>query len=111
MKKTFSGTTSGKGAVFEWEGNSKAGAGRNEITASSPPNKLVMRLDMYKPFKAQNTVEFALEPQGGSTNITWAMYGSQPYMAKVMSVFINCDKMVGKDFEEGLASLKTLAEK
>ena len=111
MKRTFSGPASGKGAIFEWDGNRKAGAGRSEITESSPPSRLVMRLDMFKPFKAQNTVEFNLEPQGDATRITWAMRGPQPYVAKVMGTLMDCDKMVGKNFEEGLASLKALAEK
>jgi len=70
-----------------------------------------MALDMLKPFEAHNVVEFTLEPQGGSTNVTWAMRGRQPYMAKLMSTFINCDKMVGSQFEEGLGKLKVLAER
>jgi hypothetical protein len=70
-----------------------------------------MALDMLKPFEAHNVVEFTLEPKGGSTNVTWAMRGRQPYMAKLMSTFINCDKMVGSQFEEGLGKLKVLAER
>lgn len=111
MKKTYSGAASGTGAIYEWQGNSKAGAGRSEITESSPPSRMTMKLDMFRPFEGHNIVEFTLEPQGGATNVTWAMQGQQPYMAKVMSLFINCDNMVGKDFEEGLANLKTIAEK
>jgi uncharacterized protein YndB with AHSA1/START domain len=111
MKKTFSGPVSGEGATFEWEGNSKAGAGRSEIIESSSPAKIVMKLDFLKPFKAHNTAEFTLEKKGSSTELTWAMYGPQPYMAKVMGTLIDCDGMVGKQFEEGLANLKALAEK
>jgi hypothetical protein len=110
MKRTFSGAANGKGAVYEWEGNRKVGAGRLEI-ADATPSKLTMKLDMLKPFKAHNTVEFTLDAKDDSTNVTWAMHGRQPYMAKVMSIFFNCDKMVGAQFDEGLANLKSLAEK
>jgi hypothetical protein len=110
MKKTYSGAASGTGAVYAWEGNSKAGVGRMEITQSSPPSKVTANLDFLKPFKAHNIVEFTLQPAGGSTNVTWAMHGPLSYMAKVMHMVFNMDRMVGKDFETGLASLKTLAE-
>jgi hypothetical protein len=110
MKRTHSGAARGKGAVYEWEGNRQVGAGRLAIIDSTP-SKVTMALDMLKPFEAHNVVEFTLEPKGGSTNVTWAMRGRQPYMAKLMSTFINCDKMVGSQFEEGLVKLKVLAEK
>ena len=110
MKRTHSGAARGKGAVYEWEGNKQVGAGRIAI-ADSTPSKITMKLDMLKPFQAHNVVEFTLEPQGNATNVGWAMHGRQPYMAKLMSTFINCDKMVGSQFEEGLAKLKALAEK
>ena len=110
MKRTHSGAARGKGAVYEWEGNRQVGAGRIAIIDSTP-SKVTMALDMLKPFEAHNVVEFTLEPKGGSTNVTWAMRGRQPYMAKLMSTFINCDKMVGSQFEEGLGKLKVLAER
>jgi hypothetical protein len=110
MKKTLSGAASGKGAVYAWEGNTEVGTGRIEITHSAPTSKVTLKLDMLTPFEAHNVVEFTLEPYGDSTNVTWAMHGPQPYIAKVMSIFMDCDKMVGKDFEAGLASMKTLAE-
>jgi hypothetical protein len=110
MKRTHSGAARGKGAIYEWEGNRQVGAGRLAIIDSTP-SKVTMALDMLKPFEAHNVVEFTLEPKGGSTNVTWAMRGRQPYMAKLMSTFINCDKMVGSQFEEGLGKLKALAEK
>ncbi len=110
MKRTHSGAARGKGAVYEWEGNRQVGAGRLAIIDSTP-SKVTMALDMLKPFEAHNVVEFTLEPKGGSTNVTWAMRGRQPYMAKLMSTFINCDKMVGSQFEEGLGKLKVLAER
>ena len=110
MKRTHSGAPQGKGAVYEWDGDRKVGSGRLAIADSTPSN-ITMILDMFKPFKAHNTVNFLLEPQGGGTRVTWAMRGQQPYMAKLMSTFINCDKMVGSQFEEGLAKLKVLAER
>ena len=111
MKKTHSGAASGKGAIYEWEGNKKVGQGRMEIMEESPPSKLAIKLDFIKPFQANNTAEFALDRQGDSTNVTWTMDGSQPFMFKVMGVFTNLDNMLGKDFEAGLASIKGIAEK
>ncbi len=110
MKRTFGATTSGKGAVYAWEGNKDVGQGRMEIAESVPPSKVALNLDFVKPFAAHNLVEFTLEPKGDATNVTWAMQGDTPYFAKIIHVFINMDKMVGKDFETGLANLKANAE-
>jgi uncharacterized protein YndB with AHSA1/START domain len=110
MKRSHSGAPRGTGAVYEWDGNRHVGAGRIAITASVPPSKVVLLLDMSRPFKAHNTVEFALDRDGDGTTVTWSMQGRQPYMAKVMGLFMDCDKMCGRQFEEGLAKLKVLAE-
>ncbi len=110
MKRMHSGAPRGKGAVYEWDGNRQVGAGRIVITELVPPSKIVLLLDMDRPFKAHNTVEFTLERSGAGTNVTWSMQGRQPYMAKVMTIFMDCDKMVGSQFEEGLAKLKQLVE-
>jgi hypothetical protein len=110
MQKTYSGAPAGKGAVYEWSGNSKAGAGRMEILDASPA-KVSIQLDFLKPFEAHNLTDFTLEPQGAGTRLNWDMHGPMPYLSKVMCVFVSMDKMVGKDFEQGLANLKTLAEK
>jgi uncharacterized protein YndB with AHSA1/START domain len=110
MKRIHSGAPQGKGAVYEWDGNRTVGAGRIAIADSAPPSRVTMILEMLRPFKARNTVDFTLEPQGGATRVTWAMQGRQPYMVKVMNTFIDCDKMAGSQFEEGLGKLKTLAE-
>jgi hypothetical protein len=110
MKRTYSGPPRGKGTVYAWDGNRRVGAGRIAITDSAPPSKVVLLLEMFRPFKATNTVEFALQANDASTDVTWSMEGRQPYMAKLMSLFMNCDKMVGGEFEEGLAKLKALAE-
>jgi Polyketide cyclase / dehydrase and lipid transport len=110
MKKEVSGAATGKGAVYQWEGNSKAGKGRMEILESSP-SKVRIQLDFEKPFTAHDIAEFTLEPAGSSTNIVWSMQGPNLYIGKVMSLFVDMDRMVGSDFETGLAALKTLAEK
>jgi len=111
MQKTHSGPANGLGAVYEWEGNKQVGKGRMEITESAPSSKVLIKLDFFKPFEAHNTAEFVLAPNGDATNVTWAMIGNKPFMMKVMSVFMDMEKMIGKDFETGLASMKGLAEK
>jgi hypothetical protein len=109
-EKNLYGAASGKGAIYEWDGNNQIGAERSEIVESVPPSKITMTLDMIRPFEAHNMVEFTLNPKDGSTNVSWAMHGPQPYMMKVMSIIMNSDKMVGGQFEIGLGKLKALAE-
>lgn len=111
LKRAFSGAASGKGAVYEWEGNKDVGKGRMEIADTSPPSKVTIKLDFFTPFEAHNSVEFTLAPAGDSTHVTWDMQGPAPFFSKIMQVFIDMDNMVGKDFETGLANLKTIAEK
>src|SRR5574342_729748 len=111
MKRTYTGAPNGEGSVYEWKGNRKAGAGRMEIAESSPPSKVTIKLDFVRPMEGHNIIEFTLEPKGNATNVTWAMHGPSPYLAKVMSIFCSMDKMVGKEFETGLANLKSVAEK
>lgn len=110
MKRRFDGATGGKGAVYEFEGNKDVGAGRIEIIESVPYEKVTLRLDMLKPMRASNTVEYRLEPKGSATEVTWAMHGEAPLISRVVCLFLNMDKMVGGDFEKGLASLKSLVE-
>jgi hypothetical protein len=110
IKLTYSGPAKGKGTAHEWDGNSRVGKGRLEITDSMPASKIVMKLDMIKPIEGHNRVEFTLEPKDGATTVTWAMSGKSAYIAKLMGVFISMDKMVGREFEAGLADLKAFAE-
>jgi uncharacterized protein YndB with AHSA1/START domain len=110
MKRTHSGAAQGHGAVYAWHGNKKVGEGRMEIADSSPPSRIVIKLDFLKPFEAHNTAEFTLIKKGNATNVTWGMYGPSPFMAKIMQVFMSMDSMVGKDFEAGLANMKAAAE-
>jgi len=111
MKRSYSGAADGRGAVYGWEGNENVGSGRMEILDTSEPSKIVIKLDFFTPFEGHNTAEFTMLPQGDATNLTWRMHGPAPFMSKVMQVFINLDKMIGKDFEIGLANLKRLTEK
>lgn len=111
MKRTYGGAERGKGATYGWEGDKNVGTGRMEILEANTPSKLVIKLDFFKPFEAHNTAEFTMLPQGNATNVHWVMHGPANFMSKVMQVFMNMDKMVGKDFEQGLANLKQLAEK
>jgi uncharacterized protein YndB with AHSA1/START domain len=111
MKRTHSGAANGKGAVYAWAGKGKVGEGRMEITDTSAPSKVTIKLDFFKPFKGHNVAEFTLEAKGDSTNVTWATHGPQSYVAKAMTIFISMDSLVGKDFEAGLANMKAIAEK
>ena len=111
MKRSYSGAASGQGAVYTWEGNKNVGSGRMEILDASAPSKIVIKLDFFTPFEGHNTAEFTMLPHGDATNLTWLMHGPLPFMGKIMHVFINVDRMVGKDFEAGLINLKRLGEK
>jgi uncharacterized protein YndB with AHSA1/START domain len=111
MKRTFSGAASGRGAVYAWDGNENVGSGRMEILDASSPSKIVIKLDFFAPFEAHNTAEFTMLPQGDTTGVDWLMHGPASFMSKLMQVFMNIDKMVGKDFEAGLSNLKKLTEK
>lgn len=110
LKRSYGGAIQGKGARYDWEGNSDVGTGGMEILEAAP-SMIKLKLDFLKPFEAHNFAEFTLEPRGGATNVTWAMYGPQTFMAKVMNVFGMTERMVGPQFETGLANLKTIAEK
>jgi hypothetical protein len=110
MKKSYSGPATGAGAVYEWVGNSKVGQGRMEIMDVTPPTSVTVKLDFLKPFEAHNTARFTLVPAGDGTDVSWRMFGPSPFITKVMGVFFNMEKLVGKDFERGLESLKSVAE-
>lgn len=113
MKRSFGGPESGKGAIYAWDGNRNVGSGRMEILDASPSSKIVIKLDFLKPFEAHNTAEFTFAPErdASATNVIWVMQGPSSFMSKVMQVFMNFDAMIGRDFEVGLANLKTLTER
>ena len=110
MKKDLAGPPTGVGSSYAWEGNSKAGKGRMEITESDPPRRVKLDLNFIKPFKSNNVTAFTLEPRDNGTHVHWTMDGPAPMMTKMMMVFMDMDKMVGRDFDEGLGNLKRAAE-
>ena len=109
LKRSYSGNASGVGAVYAWDGNKNVGSGRMEILEATPA-KIRIKLDFLTPFKASNMAEFTFTPQAGATNVDWVMTGENLFIGKVMSIFIDMDKMIGKDFEAGLADMKAAAE-
>jgi uncharacterized protein YndB with AHSA1/START domain len=108
MQRTYSGAESGVGAKYAWSGNRKAGAGNMEITESREPDVIRIRLEFTKPFPAVNPTTFTFVPEGGGTRVTWTMTGEHKGIGKVFALFMNMDKMVGGDFEKGLASLASV---
>ena len=109
MSRSYGGPPRGPGATYEWAGNSKAGVGRMEVLGSEP-SQVTIKLDFTKPFVAHNIAEFLLVPGRDGTRVTWAMRGTNGFMAKLFGVVVNMDRLVGRDFETGLASLKAVAE-
>jgi hypothetical protein len=105
MKREYSGAASGTGAAYHWSGNSDVGEGQMTITDSRPPQSVTIRLEFLKPFAATNTTQFDFAPSGSGTIVTWAMNGHNNFMAKAFSAVMDMDKMVGGDFEKGLAGL------
>jgi uncharacterized protein YndB with AHSA1/START domain len=110
IKTTFSGPPQGTGSVYEWQGNHDVGRGRMTIVESKPDAQVKYRLEFMEPFAstANTTVTFA--PAGTGTLVMWAMEGTNNFAGKAMSLFMDMDKMIGKDFEAGLANMKGLAE-
>ena len=109
-KATFEGPSAGTGASFSWAGNMEVGEGTMTITESHPSDLIRFRLDFRKPMAGTNTAEFTFEPEGDKTVVTWSMSGHNNFLAKAVSLAVNCDKMVGGQFEKGLADLKTIVE-
>lgn len=110
LNRTFEGAASGVGASYHWVGNDKVGEGRMTITEAQSPQHLAIRLEFIKPWKSTNTTLFTLEPADGGTRVNWAMGGNHDFMGKAMSVFMNMDKLIGTDFEKGLANLNQVSE-
>jgi uncharacterized protein YndB with AHSA1/START domain len=110
LDRIHSGAPSGRGAVYHWKGNSKVGEGQMEITESAPPTRVVIKLDFIKPFEGHNVAEFTLERQGEGTLVRWAMHGPNAFISKLFQVFVSMEKMIGKDFDQGLANMKAAAE-
>jgi len=110
LKGSYSGAASGAGAAYAYEGNREVGRGRIEIIDSLPASEVRMKLDILEPMEGHNVVEFTLKPDGDGTRVTWAIQGPMPYISKLFSLFCNMDAMIGREFESGLAGLKTIVE-
>jgi len=111
MKRTYGGTPGAVGQTYGWSGDKNIGIGSMTMTETAPSSKVALKLDFISPFEAHNAVVFSIAPQGDATAVTWDMQGPTPFIGKIMHVFMNMDKMVGTDFEVGLANLKVQAEK
>lgn len=105
MQRTYSGPVEGVGAKYAWKGNGKAGAGTMEIVEAAEPSRIALRLEFTKPMKAVNPTTFTFAPDGHGTTVTWTMTGENKGLGRVFALFMNMDKLVGRDFEKGLAQL------
>jgi len=110
MKQTYEGAPAGVGQIYSWVGNSQVGEGRMTITESRPSDLVCIKLEFFKPFKATNAAELTFKPEGNQTAVTWSMSGTKNFMHKAVHLFMNMDKMVGGQFEKGLADLKAIVE-
>jgi hypothetical protein len=110
MTRSYEGAPAGVGAITSWAGNSEVGEGRMTITGSRPGDLVQIKLEFLKPFKATNTAEFTFKPEGNQTSVTWSMSGTKNFMMKAVHLFMNMDKMVGGQFEKGLADMKAVVE-
>src|SRR6266850_7788617 len=110
MKQTYDGTPAGTGAITAWAGNKDVGEGRMTITESRPSELIRIKLEFFKPFAATNTAEFTFKPEGNQTVVTWSLSGKRNFMLKAVGLFMNMDKMVGGEFEDGLAQMKSVVE-
>jgi hypothetical protein len=110
MKQTYEGAPAGIGAIYTWAGNNEVGEGRMTITESRPSDLIRIKLEFFKPFAGTNIAEFTFKPEGNQTAVTWSMEGKNNFMAKAIHLFMNMDKMIGGQFEKGLASMKSVVE-
>jgi hypothetical protein len=110
MKQTYEGAPTGVGAIYTWTGNKQVGEGRMTLTESRPPELIRINLEFLRPFAATSTAEFTFRPDGQRTAVTWSMVGSLNFVAKVVHLFVGMDRMIGANFEKGLADMKAVAE-
>ena len=110
MKQTYEGAPAGVGAIYTWVGNKNVGEGRMTLTESRPSDLIRIKLEFFKPFAGTNIAEFTFKPAGNQTAVTWSMAGKNNFMAKAIHLFMNMDKMIGGQFETGLAQMKSFVE-
>lgn len=110
MKQTYEGSPAGVGAIYRWVGNGNVGEGRMTIIESRPSDRIQIRLEFLKPFAGTNTAEFTFKPEGHQTTLTWSMAGNKNFMTKAIHLVVSMDKMIGSQFEKGLADIKAITE-
>ena len=110
MKQTYEGAPAGIGAIYTWAGNNEVGEGRMTLTESRPSELIRIKMEFFKPFAGISTAEFTFKPDGNQTAVTWGMTGQNNFMAKAIHLFMNMDKMIGGQFEKGLAQMKSIVE-
>jgi len=110
MKKSFEGAPAGVGAIYTWSGNHEVGEGRTTIIESRPSALIRIKLEFVRPFAGSSTAEFTFKPEGERTAVTWSLDGRNSFIAKAMGLVMNMDRMIGDDFEKGLAQLQSIAE-
>jgi hypothetical protein len=109
-KNTYEGAPAGTGAIFKWSGNKQVGEGQMTMTESRPSDLIRIKLEFLRPFKATNAAEFTFKPDGSGTLVTWSMSGNRNFMLKAFGLLMNMDKMIGGEFEKGLASMRAVVE-
>ena len=110
MKQNYEGAPAGVGAIYKWAGNNEVGEGRMAITESRPSDLIRVQMEFFKPYAGNGTAEFTFKPEGNQTAVTWSMTGQNNFMAKAIHLFMNMDKMIGGQFEKGLADMKSIVE-
>jgi polyketide cyclase/dehydrase/lipid transport protein len=110
MRQTYEGAPAGAGAIYTWTGNKEVGEGRMILTESRPSELIRIKLEFFRPFAATNTAEFTFRPEGNQTVVTWSLAGENNFIAKAIHLFMNMDRMVGGQFEKGLAQMKSVVE-
>ena len=109
-KTSYEGPTTGEGAYFSWNGNREVGEGSMKIVESRPNDLIRIKLDFVRPFAGSNDVQFTFQPAGDQTNVTWSIAGKNNFMSKAVGLFLDCEKLTGDMFEQGLASMKSIVE-
>lgn len=109
-KTSYEGPDEGVGAIFKWDGNKNVGTGRMTVVESEPNERINIKLDFFKPFEGTHTAEFTFAPAGTQTEVSWSMYGRNDFIGKAMGLIIDCEKMMGDMFNQGLAAIKAIAE-
>ncbi len=109
-KSTFEGPAAGQGAIMSWAGNNQVGEGKMTITESKPNELVRFHLEFYKPMAGTSEAEWTFKPEGNGTTVTWSMTGKNNFIGKAMCMFMDMNQMIGGQFDQGLASIKSIVE-